>query len=1420
MATSIQVVVTARDEASRTVDAFKSKLKDMDVSATEATRGVRELTRGVLSELSPALASVTTQVALVTRGASALGLGMGGLAVGVAAGVASLLPFITATKEAADTQARLNLAARTFDAGPIRAQLTAAAQDIEATRLRFQTFSGTLVNIGRAVTDWIGYTTAAAETMKQAREALSRVLPIEGEQQLTQVLVQQRQAAEQLATVDLPKFARREDLQAATQALQGVTSALGQQEAAQRRIIELEAQQALARAKALGEGPESETNIRRLRDARLQLLDEHSQLQFSQASNQAADVLAGIRTAQAQGDAARINVLLQEIGLTKEYRAQLQLQAIEADRVAKVEAARDNPRLVGLANEEAAVKRVNVLRGEAERTDLIQGLVRGLTDAEIEFGAVGLRMQSLARSVADGMSQSFSDGFFDVITGNFKDLPNVARSFTNSMVRAVTDELAKLVTAPILGQLRNLLGTGALGAALTIAPGAGGGGGGLLDLVGAAPAQAAGVTPTYLLSTAGRPIPAAELSTAYAAGGESAVRTLQAGRATVAGGQYLPDYSPELTQSAYQLSQPSTLGSRALSAALPAAGSALALGLSAYGAHGAQSASDVAISAALGGLAGAGLGRAIGSIFDASGFGTGAGALAGAAINTTLALLAKQQADAQALKTRQAAEAANAVGAGAALASSASGATSVADLQRRITAFGLGSTGGTGSVAVPVTVQTPAGTRLIGTDLGQDPVASVLDLLRNPSSLQATILAGVSPAIKGPQEAATSTALQGMATDLAAQFRKTEQGVGVTQTEGLGGLVRRTTVPASRADSLVATGDVAIDQLALDALSSDDRAVLLLDVLSRVAADKDIASTISDPETGQIVSITRIARSTIGLPGGTVPAPPAPTPAPAPPPGLSTGNLLTVGGGLALGLASQLLDPTSFVNSILPAGYTGTDLANFIKSLFAPSTAAEAATAASIAAAGQAAFDAGATGFGEIAGPSIPSGVEGGGTSGLGTALDVAGGLKAIFDLTQGVTDPLSLAQSVLAIYNALAGVANFAGLGATLPTVGSLLSSGVGSIESAIGSIASTAAGGGAPGAEAAASAVAAVGNIAAVAAPIVAGLIVWALTKDQAKDAQSWAVIGQTATMMFESAFAAVQSANQAFAGLRGAGSRNLTAIQQALTIGGNALFLVYRSVDGPGAPINIASYFKFTKQDPGPFNAAVALLTQNMKDAIAELERQGVTPQQLGQLPITPQVGELLPSQPFSQAILTGTDYAALAPQYQVAPYQTILGGGEGGTAVWNWVDANGVAHTDFNPPPLLPTPDQVQANVALGAGINQSRGLTPAEVNAEYGGPLWALMKSLAGTPPGSPAAVSTPVIGPANPWLAGGAAPGAIVAPTASEKPLTLAEVLQLLQVAASVYGAFSGGGAGDSGSGSSPSPGQVGGDVAGLAGDL
>lgn len=1065
---------------------------------------------------------------------------------------------------------------------------------------------------------------------------------------------------------------------------------------------------------------------------------------------------------------------VESAGLSRDQSRAIEEEVIARQHALELEKAGNDLDKQNLANlrAAAAITKLN------ERDQAGAGLMRGLADMETEFGSVGLRMQSLARGVADGMANSFSDGFFDVLTGNFKSLPDVARSFTNSMVRAVTDELAKLVTAPILGTLKGVLGDLFGGGGSGTSPFGNAGARSLAE----APASATNI----FVTTTGRPLSESEIQTAYAAGGEQGVLALRRDQAAVSGGEFVPTDGGggEIAGISQQML---SSGPGYFSRALPVAGSAAALGLTALSARGNTSDLGTGVSAGLGGLTGATLGASLANLFPSlgvsSGWGAAGGAIAGAAIAGTIAALSKAEADKQAAKARQTAEITRAAGAGSDLVSSAGSATSVADLYRRIAAFGSGYSGGTANPAVPVTVDTASGPKAIGEPNAVFPTATLADLIANPGSLKANIQAGVDPSTLVGPNATTSKALSDMATDLVNQFHQTEQGVGITQTDLMpGGLTRRTTVPASRADQINQLGGaVEIDQLALNALSDDDRAALLLDVLGRVAAEQDIESSISDPATGQIVSITRIARSTIGLPGATTPVPaPVTTGAPGSTPTTSTADLLTAGGALALGTALSLADPNSLLNSILPSGFTGPDLARALVALFSP----DAGVGTSLTWANGATSNISSDTLRSLQGALENSGQEA--FSGLTSAgadasipgagiLDIAGGLAGIAGLIQGAQagDPVSIISGIANIYGALSSIAP-----ATFTPIATVLGNAFVAIAPEAAAALTGTAVGVTTGAEVAATAITAAAPWIALAAPV----LFWAAMKlTEPGPSDAWAIVGGTATALQTAARTSIAQANSVFAALRAQRITDPAAIQQAISLGAAALYNYYRVVQNPrGATISVATFYAYTKQDPTPLQNAAALLQQNMKDAVAELSRQGIAPSTLGNL-APKQVGDLLAQggQPYS---------AALQAAPKIVP---------GGQPIMNEVQVGEGSMLVDTGQVTQPTDQTQNVNQGIQANLATGRRLPTDTVNAEYGGPLWTLFRYLAG-PSATGYDVTTPTITGAQPWLAGGAAPGTVAGPTAQEAALSDQEIKQLLAVAALLQAAFTSGG-GDAG---------------------
>lgn len=343
-------------------------------------------------------------------------------------------------------------------------------------------------------------------------------------------------------------------------------------------------------------------------------------------------------------------------GLSRGETLGLGLGAIEAQRRQAIGAAEGRGPQEDAANVIAEIQARALSLRHTEATDLASGLSRGLTDVVDEFEATGLRMQAMARNTADAMSRGFSEQFFAVITGDFKALPEIGKTFAQNMVRAITDELGKMVAAPILRQLREALGgatalsaAGMTGIAGTIAiPGVAGavplvGGGAALagqsyQIVTSAggeavavpidmaiAAQASSGTLANLSSTIG-----AYLNTPifYTSTGSVSAETASAIAAQRAG-----EIGTEANNLGGSLAMGSQQAGMTLGQAAGIVGSAAAFGFSVYGAYKTGDPYGGAIS---GGLTGAMFGTQI-----YPGIGTVVGLVAGAAIGAGAGILGK-----------------------------------------------------------------------------------------------------------------------------------------------------------------------------------------------------------------------------------------------------------------------------------------------------------------------------------------------------------------------------------------------------------------------------------------------------------------------------------------------------------------------------------------------------------------------------------------------------------------------------------------------------------------------------------------------------------------------------------------------------------------------------------------------------------
>jgi hypothetical protein len=610
-----------------------------------------------------------------------------------------------------------------------------------------------------------------------------------------------------------------------------------------------------------------------------------------------------------------LDVQRQAVGLSDEERDALTLQSIELEKQARLTMARNDEEREYI-NLIYQTQQANIAREQQLRNDPRAGLAEGFRQQAELLGQQGTIMQNLARDTARAMYQGFSDGLFQPFEASLKKMPPMVQSIMGGMLRAVSDALGQMAAGPILNGIRNLLGGGAAGM-MALAPGIGGPA--PLSLVG-------GSTPgsQVVLGQGGNISSFADTVTAYQQGGDQAVRMLAAGRGSLAGGQFIPDSGDLPVGGGPAIGAPQR---SLLSRALPVAGSAAALGASAFAASQNNSTAGILLNAGLGALTGAALGN---SLLGSTAGGVG-GAVVGAGLNAALAAYANSQAEAQEKRQRQIAEVTRATSAGGELVQAASGARDLREFFDVLTQRGAPASGGSSAVHIPVTVETPEGTKGVGMPNALFPTASIADVLNNPGSLKANIVAGVAPEALAGANASTSAGLQAIATGLANQFRTNEAGVQASTAVQIPGELRRTTtVPAPLANTL--EGPISIEAPGFNRLSDNDKTLILQDLYA-LNQKRELNLLTRDPSTNGIVSVTKMVPQTLPAPAALPPTTSGDGSSSAGASGSSTAALLGVGAAAALGVAADLANPNGLLNNILPSGYTGTDLGNLIVDL-------------------------------------------------------------------------------------------------------------------------------------------------------------------------------------------------------------------------------------------------------------------------------------------------------------------------------------------------------------------------------------------------------------------------------------------------------------------------------------------------------
>ena len=720
MANEIGIDIVVRNTGGPEFDKVQKAVKTMQDGVASASKSIGEgfgqvsrITRTLAADvggtLSPVLGNMVGTLGLVARGATGMGTALAGATAVAVVGAIAFKGYLDTVFAVAEAQAKLNLAVKSFDLGTIQSAMLNTSAELEARAERWKSFGGALRNVFGSLLDAAGITKSATADLAKELEAAEKVLPLARMQSFTQATLAQVQATIQLRGVQLGNAEILNDQKEYLRLTQAISAELVNQFTAEERLLRLKAQQDVGAAQARNASPAEISMIQGRLDRDVTNIATRSRVAFSAleeqqrrftmshfaeelqtavaGANQAEATTAGTTPeSDAQGIArrnadaerlltieqARIAVMREQGDLTDKQRLALDLTILGAERRLKVQQAGTDLDKQDLANLEAAARTTERLRMELEQTDALAGLSAGFRTVGDEASRAGAIMQNMASQVASNMNRAFSDQFFNLVTGNFKKLSDVANTFAAAMLRSVTDAFAQMATAPLFNLLgRGMGGAGMGGFGLNFLGGGGGGGqgGGLVNVGGQMfQAVAAGGGQTVLVPVGG----AGAAGGVSGAGGSgfSLSNVPTSGFSSFTGGSGLVSQVGGMTfgdianfgvagafaesgavlaagGTAARAAQLGELGiNTALSGGAEAAsagisigtaatgiGAAVGLGLTIYGAlQGPPTAQNIVLSAASGAVSGAVLGATVGSIFPGIGNVVGAvvGAIAGA----------------------------------------------------------------------------------------------------------------------------------------------------------------------------------------------------------------------------------------------------------------------------------------------------------------------------------------------------------------------------------------------------------------------------------------------------------------------------------------------------------------------------------------------------------------------------------------------------------------------------------------------------------------------------------------------------------------------------------------------------------------------------------------------------------------------
>jgi hypothetical protein len=531
----------------RTVTAF-------DNAMAQSARGVRALALPLISELSPALGRTSGEMVRVLTGAAALGTGFGALTLAVA-GTAGVLAgeWISASRRAQEAQLDFRRALQSPEIGDVTSKLATQSKELRDLRDRLREVNQEITAIDprkveqlrgpfspgarraqlerdraviegqisqlreREAADLTGATVGQAfrageqldrDRARQALEILDRVNRGEFRTPLIQDPIARSEAELRASLAPQIELLRSQGLTDQARVLQAFPGLLArdaritrfQQGAPVNPFETAQGQEAERRARAQALVEEAEADEARIREFQQQAPVNPFETAAGQAAERKAIDQEQLRLMQEQEQVAgRIfvaNVQMLDVQrhafeiagqMTPELNAQLILR--ERDLLLSQEKLTDQEK--GLINARAEV----ALLEQMVRLDPLAGLSAGFAESAARSREWGSELRQLARETDRTMSQTFSDGLFNLFTG--RKGQDLGKQFAESLLRSVTDVVGRQLSSSVSGIFSQGL-QAVRGVVPSTAVAGGGGGFDILSLIGGSGAAPTTLSPTGL----------------------------------------------------------------------------------------------------------------------------------------------------------------------------------------------------------------------------------------------------------------------------------------------------------------------------------------------------------------------------------------------------------------------------------------------------------------------------------------------------------------------------------------------------------------------------------------------------------------------------------------------------------------------------------------------------------------------------------------------------------------------------------------------------------------------------------------------------------------------------------------------------------------------------------------------------------